>query len=302
MSKELTSQEARELLPAFVDGELDEAQKLRVLEAMAADPSCTRRVLVQQQLRQACGRVLTSPSLRCPADLRQRIQAMAGDLQSDESLPKPSVAPLGQSDRGPVLARIGRWALPLAVAAALGLAVLVTLNFSASRAERLAEAGLYTADGLVTARLARQLSERHVQCAHGDDPLTPEGLAPIQPGDLVGLDAALVDHFDAELQNASLDLSSIGYDYQIAGLCPVPGDGAVHVIYENPDGRRLSLWIKPYDGQPMLDPGVPYVPPAAHAEHPMVVWRQANTVFYLVGETREEVQQARPAIRLASAV
>ena len=58
MSKSMDSKEILRYVEAFADGELDVEQNLRVLEHMAMNPTATRRVLHQQQLRQAVERVI----------------------------------------------------------------------------------------------------------------------------------------------------------------------------------------------------------------------------------------------------
>ncbi|MEO0514956.1 MAG: hypothetical protein AAF086_06635 [Planctomycetota bacterium] len=284
----MNHEEAHHLFSAFADGELDAEQKLRVLELMAADPANTQRVLHQQQLKQACGRAMVSSAAVCPDELRQKITALA-DTQA------PAAAgPALSEDENPVLARIGRWVAPLAVAATLLIGALVALNVMNNP-----YGGGYTADGLITARLAETFGQRHVQCTLGQ---AAPGQTELFPADIDQLDKSLIQHVGQELDGAALDLSTLGYDYKLAGFCPLPGGDSVHVIYENPDGQSLSLWVKPYDQQPVLDPGVPYVPPHDHTTQPMMVWREGNMVFYLVGDTMEDVRQAQPAIRLAVAL
>lgn len=330
MNKGMSSQEARKFLPAFADGELDVEQNLRVLEQMAMDPTNTKRVLHQQQLRQACARVMCGPEKCCPDALRATLEALAKDEAGNENSPPAGVrgenpgetfggtpgggpgggpgalrsgaggggASENRAEREPVIGFIGRWLAPLAVAAVLFIGALVALNFYNPNQGAVGP-DHYTADGLITANLASTFAQRHDQCSLDTSALMHSELFPAEVADL---DDALAEHVGIAMKDASLDLSSLGYDYQIAGLCPVPGNEAVHVIYQNPEGRSLSLWIKPYDAQPTLDPGVPYSPPSDHTDHPMVVWRQDNTVFFLVGDRAEDVQQARPAIRLASAI
>lgn len=290
----MTPQEASELLPAFADGELDAQQNLRVLEQMAADPTNTKRVLHQQQLKQACNRVMDSPEMRCPDALREKIAAMSDLAPGSNNQNAPSAAPslaVGGDDN-PVLARIGRWVAPLAVAATLFIGALVALNV-------MNNSGGYTSDGLITASLAQTFGERHVKCAVGQSAPYDTQLF---PADIEQLDQSLVQHVGQEMSGAALDLSTLGYDYKLAGFCPLPGGESVHVMYENPGGQTLSLWIKPYDGQPTLDPGVPYIPPHDHTAQPMMVWREGNMVFYLVGDTMDDVKQAQPAIHLALAL
>lgn len=282
----MNHEETHNLLLAFVDGELDAQQKLRVLELMAADPANTQRVLHQQQLKQACCRALDSPEMCCPEALRQAIAGLV-DAQS------PAAASHASNPvANPVLARIGRWVAPLAVAATLFIGAMVALNV-------MNNPGGYTADGLITARLAQTFGQRHIQCALGQ-------AAPYQaelfPASIDDLDESLAQHVGQDLQGAALDLSTLGYDYRVAGFCPLPGGESIHVIYENPDGKTLSLWVKPYDQKPVLDPGVPYVPPHDHTAQPMMVWRDGNMVFYLVGDTMDDVRRAQPAIHLATAI
>ena len=312
MDKPMNSQEARKFLPAFADGELDVEQNLRVLEQMAMDPVNTRRVLHQQQLRRACARVMADPAVKCPDALRDRIADLAGTAERDTPAGNPARRPdAGTASSGsevsrtdpafdgrdsrPVLATIGRWAAPLAAAAVL--AVVGTVGLNAFRGA--SGVSDYTADGLITASLAEKFGSRHASCALGE---TSPYNAKLFPAEIDQLDESLAQHVGQELDGAALDLSELGYDYQVAGVCPVPGDNSVHVLYRNPDGKALSLWIKAYDGQPTLDPGVPYVPPQAHSERPMMVWREANMVFYLVGDVMDDVKNAQPAIHLATRI
>lgn len=308
MEKSMNSQEARKFLPAFADGELDVEQNLRVLEQMAMDPANTKRVLHQQQLRQACARAMGDPAVKCPDALRQQIAEMGVAAEEDGSgnVERRQEAGTGFSSSGdltpaantdhrrdrPVLATIGRWVAPLAAAALLAIVGVVGLS-----AYRNLAGGGYTADGLISASLAEKFGSRHVSCSLGESsPADTE----LFPAELDQLDESLAQHVGQELDGAALDLSSLGYDYQVAGICPIPGDNAVHVIYKNPNGNALSLWIKAYDGKPTLDPGVAYVPPAEHSGRPMMVWREADMVFYLVGDAMDDVKKAQPAIHLAT--
>ncbi|MEL7086898.1 MAG: hypothetical protein AAGL98_00400 [Planctomycetota bacterium] len=307
----MKSQEARKFLPAFADGELDVEQNLRVLEQMAMDPANTKRVLHQQQLRQACARVMGDPAVKCPDTLRQQIAELGAAAEQDEAGNVESRPDAGADYSGsdkldsdtapgtpyegrPVLATLGRWVAPLAAAALL--AVVGTVGLSAYRSQA---GGGYTADGLISASLAERFGDRHTSCTLGEGmPAQTE----LFPAELDQLDESIARHVGPQIGGAALDLSSLGYDYQVAGLCPVPGDNAVHVIYKSADDRALSLWIKAYDGKPTLDPGVPYIPPQEHSGRPMMVWREADMVFYLVGDVMDDVKQAQPAIHLSTKI
>lgn len=307
MDQLMNSQEARKFLPAFADGELDVEQNLRVLEQMAMDPTNTKRVLHQQQLRRACARVMGGETIKCPEALRQQIARSfaepsvdLGNESTDQDLrlvgtDAASASAEPPASDSPVLARLGRWTAPLAAAAVLTVAGLVGADLYRTHL-----GSGYTGDGLVTASLAQRFSQRHERCSINQ--ALPQDTE-LFPAELAQLDEAIAQQINQDAFNgAQLDLSSIGYDYHVAGFCPAPGKDAIHVIYKNAEGRSLSLWVKAYDGQPTLDPGVPYTPPQDHADRPMMVWREANMVFYLVGDVMDDVKKAHPAIRLASRV
>ncbi|MEM8738657.1 MAG: hypothetical protein AAGG38_09300 [Planctomycetota bacterium] len=292
-----------ETLSAYADGELDLRESRQALDLLAEDPAHAKRVLHQQQLKQACSRAMDRPEMKCPDELRDQLRALADDTprlagsigdtgSAPETAPPAEAAPAYDAAHGrPVLATLGRWAAPLAAAAALFLVATVGLNlYHANRSSG------YTSDGLITASLAQSFGDRHQKCSLGSEvPASSE----LFPGTLSELDRTLAEQVGPEIDGASLDLSSLGFDYQVAGVCPLPGQDAVHLIYENAQGQALSLWIKAYDGKPALDPGVPYFPPSEHAHQPMVVWREGNMVFYLVGDSMDAVKQAQPKIRLA---
>jgi hypothetical protein len=282
-------------LKAFADAELAGPENFAVARRLADDPAAADTVRHQQQLREACQRVMGGDALRCPDELRARVQAMAEAQPVDPVPAAASPAPAETaSPPGPsVLGRVGRWAVPVAAAAAVALAVWLN--------DRPAGEGGYSADGLITAGLAARFGERHASCALDPELLYETQLFPTQAD---RLDDALAEHVADQLADASLDLSAVGYRLQTAGFCSLPGGRAVHVLYHHdasPD-RTLSLWIKAYDGQPTLDPGVAYAPPRQHSGRPMVAWREADTVFYLVGDAAEDVRRAQPNIHLASRI
>ncbi|MEM1110225.1 MAG: hypothetical protein AAGH99_16185 [Planctomycetota bacterium] len=280
--------ESHQLLPAFADGELDTEQNLRALESMASDPENTKRVLHQQQLKQACARVMDTPEMRCPDELRGKITAM----MATEAEPTVAETASEHAQGSPVIARIGQWVAPLAVAATLFIGAVVALNVINDNRK-------YTSDGILTASLAQTFGDRHVKCALGQQAPYATDLFPASVSEL---DEAIAQQVGQAIEGAALDLSVLGYDYQLAGLCPIPGGDAVHVIYENAEGQALSLWIKAYDGKPVLDPGRAYIPPQDHTSQPMMVWRDGDMVFYLVGNTMDEVEKVQPAIQLAVAL
>ncbi len=291
-----------EELLACADGELDCVRQLRATESMARDPQVMSQVLHQQQLRLACARVLQKHDGPCPDALRQRIRDLCESCEAASPAPAPAAreAATPSADRrgGAVVATLGRWLGPIAAAAAVALvlwAILPPPTAPTNPGVYGLENGGYTDDGLITAGLAHKFGERHDLCGQDPSRLLDR---PLYPADVAELDDALTRRIGDQFAPASLDLSDLGYRFEQAGNCPLPGDRAAHLIYRNAADEVLSLWVKAYDGRPTLDPGVAYTPPRQHSGRPMVVWREADTVFYLVGDQPEAVQKARPMIGL----
>jgi len=79
----------------------------------------------------------------------------------------------------------------------------------------------------------------------------------------------------------------------------------VHLIYHasKASGRRdsLSLWMKRYAGSPEIEAGKVY---AANLEgnHPLLVWRDQATIYYLVGDARGRTDRAAKVLMEESRV
>ena len=310
-------------LMAGADGELSAERQLELSRAMGEDRQVWARVLQEQELRRACGRVLGRGAGRCPAALREAVGRLLEGEGSAEGEGGETIVVGGtggesllgeggtaspvreRAGRPGVWARVGRWAGPMAAAAAVAWVLWAVLpaerpgaGLAAGRGEgATAGADGYTSDGLITAGLAQRFGQRHARCAADPSLLYDRELYPAELGPLTGV---LGRRVGGELEGAALDLGEVGYRFDQAGSCTLPGRDAAHLIYRNARGQTLSLWVKAYDGRPTLDPGVAYRPPRAHSGRPMVVWREGQTVFYLVGDVSDDVQRARPAIHLSS--
>src|SRR5690606_25746901 len=120
------------------------------------------------------------------------------------------------------------------------------------------------------------------------------------PRQVAALPGALSDYFHRSVAPGGLDLSRIGYEYQVTGLCSVPGQGAVHVLYKAlpTTGRTdtLSLWLRPYDGQTPVEPGRLYLATDGETPMPMLIWREGDMVYYLMGDQMSNVEQAATAL------
>ncbi len=295
----MSQSEVRKYLPAFADGELDVEQNLRVLEAMAMDPTHTRRVLHQQQLRKACARVMDRPDCCCPEELKHTLQTLCfADPQASADSVSPSFAlggteaddPIQTTRSSPqVLARIGRW-LPAAVAAVLLIGALAV--FFSPRAD----SGM--AFGLGEARLAA-FAGRHKSCSSDVNKL----VAGIQnPANVAALPGTIDDYFVAQLGNdqagridTALDLSVLGYAFQRVGVCGLPGKNAVHVVYQAAEGtdhgKSMSLWIKPHSPDLQLIPRRLYTAEAADGQ-PLLIWERNGRTYYLLGDASDDARQA----------
>lgn len=284
MANGMNESEMREAILAFADGELDADAARALLEQIADDPQVLRQALHQHQLRQAVGRVMSDrPS--APDALRAKLIAMAAnDAGSD---PSPSESIRFEEQRPTVLARIGRW-VPAAVAAVLLIGALAVYNQLIN--EQQSEVSIVPA-----ARIAA-FEMRHMRCSRMIDTLHADATLPQQ---INALPAALAQRFGTS--PPGLDLSAVGYSFQRVGPCTIPGDNALHLIYEstNDTGHDLamSLWIVPYTGQPQLDDGrVVQVVSPDHA-HPIILWRDGQMLYYLCGDEPESMQRAVDLLR-----
>jgi len=290
-------------LAAFADGELGVTESLHVLERLTMDPYHTHRVVHQQQLRQAVNRAMRDPE-QAPASLRQQIAAMAasagdetdddaGNAATNEASAQPAHRGAEPSPTSPrrgwraaFESRRRRLWMPLAAAATVGLAALV---------------GLVLSDGfnghgtaLLTPATIQQFSKRHVQCSHGLAQLHNATRYPTEVGELP---AALADRLERKpLSATQLNLQPLGYRFDRAGDCRIPGDQGVHVVYRAARGTErsdaISLWIHPASGELELEPGKLYEANSPNAPHPILMWRHAGLAYYLVGDSATRVEDA----------
>lgn len=288
MTNDLPINDPQQTLAAFADGELDGEHNLQVLRQMAQDPGTAARVAQHQQLRHAVAKAMDDPALTAPAELRQQIRDLAASVpvQQNQAPQQPS------AQGSPVLAVIGRW-LPTAVAALFFIGALVTLYST----DNPTHAPLITQANVINASLIDQFGTRHFKCSRN---ITPMADADKFPKDIKALPGVLSDYFDQSVSADVLDLSSLGYRYDMAGICIVPGQGAVHLIYQStaPNGSHnsLSLWLRPFEQGSGIQPDRLYTAAEPKSNFPMLVWRHGNMVYYLVGDSYDAVEQAFDAI------
>ncbi len=290
-------------LSAFADNELDEAQSRLVQQRLQADPSLAQRVESERKLRQACSKVMTGPAYQAPTALHDKIADLAQTVPCDEA-DQPASAPAEAYTGPPVLARIGKW-IPAAVAAVLMIGTLIVINNNSDKASNTA---WIDSSGVLNASLVQRFGGRHIQCSRNNAPLKG---ADKFPQNLTELPGALSEYLNTTVSPVALDFSGLGYQFDVAGLCILPGEGSVHIIYQSQspdaDGNTgtLSLWLRPYpDGtakgpadMPELEPDKLYASKATDDAQPMIIWRHADIAYYLVGDDYDTVEQAFAALR-----
>ncbi len=282
--------DADKTLAAFADGELDGEHNLEMLKRMAQDPTTAQRVADHQKLRGAVAQAMDDPSMKAPAELRDRIGQLAQDEQA-RRVSKPSPGPVPTTG-SPVLAVIGRW-IPAAVAAVLFIGALVALN----QAGETGPDRLITSAQILNTSMVDQFGDRHFKCARN---ITPMHGTDRFPQDLTALPGALGEYFDQPIDQDVLNLSSLGYDFDMAGLCVLPGKGAVHMVYKSqaPTGQTdtLSLWLRPFEQGSGIQDAKLYKTADPTENFPMLVWRHGDMVYYLVGDSYDAVERAFDAI------
>lgn len=281
MDKPEHNEEALEALMALADGELDVAERGRVLARLARDREAAAQVLWQQQLRESIGRAMTGSAPSAPHELRDRVEQLAARTPAGSDGPHVT----GHARRAP-LGRVGAW-VPAAVAAVLLVSSLAVFYAAASRS-----AGGGDGQSVLPASFARRFAQRHVQCS-GDIAMLERAEA--FPRELSRLPDELTAHFGSR-PTPSLDLSALGYDFHAAGLCTLPGRNAVHLVYHAAErtGRHdsISLWMKSYAGTPPIEVGRVYAGPDDASVHPLVLWRDAGMIYFLVGDKQARVEAA----------
>ena len=295
MKREDTPKTMDEMLLALADGELDFADQPQVLAKIAEDPKAAHRLAYEQRLKQSCARVMDGPEMKCPDELAGKVLAMAGgasQVVKPASAPTPKPAPYAGP---PVIARIGRW-VPTAIAAVQLLAAGVLFN-QASTTSR----GIDTTvvGGGLSPDQIQNFTGRHFDCAERPDRLKN----PTQFGgakDYEQLPGRLSDYFNTDTDKLSLNLKGIGYEYQLTGTCSLPGSGAVHIVYHKQadPAKSISVWIVPTKPEhDNIKEGRVYTQVGQDLLHPVIIWRDGDLLYYLVGDSIEDCDKAVKQLR-----
>lgn len=295
MQNDNTPKTMDQMLLALADGELDFADQPEVLGRIAEDPKAAHRLAYEQRLKQACGKAMDGPEMKCPNELAGELLAMAGGSSPAVNPSTRSSTAAAQPYAGPpVIARIGRWA-PAAVAAVLLLAAGVLFNQASNAGPGDGSVILSTSD-------IQKFTGRHFDCAERPDRLkNPDQFG--EAKDFEQLPGKLGDYFNTDANKLSLNLGGIGYDYQLTGTCSLPGSGAVHIVYHknaSPD-KSISVWIVPTKPEhDKLQEGRVYSEVGDNLLRPVIFWRDGGLLYYLVGDSIEDCDKAVQQLRQAA--
>lgn len=278
MPEPIDDKEVRKYIEAFADGELDVEQNLRMLEHMAMNPGATRRVMHQQQLRQAVDRALREATPPIPPSLRETIERLATEANRGDRAEARS-----RSSRRGIVARIGRWLPAVAAAVLLGASVVlfVLSQPPAGDAPLLETRHIQTA-GLVA---------RHAACSQQLENLHRADHFGTQIADIPG---KVAEKFEMSQTIPVLDLSSLGYAFAGAGDCAAPGSPAVHLVYHADAGPgAISVWVRPAAERDRdIEAGKLYAAAPGKDQHPLLMWRRGEVIYYLIGDDADKVREA----------
>jgi hypothetical protein len=156
--------------------------------------------------------------------------------------------------------------------------------------------------GLLSEAKATKFRKRHVHCATGQAQLMNAAQYPTEIGTLP---TAMQDRLSRQSPpGEQLDLSPIGYQFYRAGDCRIPGKDSVHVLYRAPaDARRrdaISLWVRSSGEDVTIEANKLYNATSPESAHPILMWKHAGLVYYLVGDSPDRAQDAAQYLFTAS--
>jgi hypothetical protein len=151
---------------------------------------------------------------------------------------------------------------------------------------------------IMTASLAKKMAFRHEDCGCNVAKLQNSG---VFPKSLKKLPNSIGEYLGSQ-SVPGLDLkNATGFEFKGVGKCMLPSDGSVHMVYgrKGGDGKEetLSLWMKPYKGQPTIEPNQVYYATPPGYDHPILVWRQESLIYYLVGDSYQGTEAAIKTLR-----
>jgi anti-sigma factor RsiW len=271
-------------LLAYADGELPEDRREAFECALADQPQLAARLDELLALRRCARRTMRDAVPQAPQRLRQAI----ADLQCEP-------APTRNADQSSTPLRTAsnpwRWRLTAsAIAAALLASAVGWLYLSSINTGPIAlpppPPATYTFAEFVTA-----VTNKHLACStledHFIDPRFPRSIKDVGPA---------ARKFMAQ-PVLTPDMSSIGYAFAGAGPCHVPGGQTLHLLYRSTDtGDFVSLFVQQQPWLIDLEDGRQAIGAGPDADHPMLIWRADDVMYYLVCDDFGACEKAQQLI------
>lgn len=292
-----SKKECKKYLAAFADGELDVDQNLRLLEHMKMDPNATARVAHQQQLREAVCRCMSSDCPATPDTLKQSLTQM---LEEPTATDKDIIARIRPY-------QFAAWTSSIAAVIAICLSLFLFYNQAqintpldldhavAMNNQPASDSPSYIdfpAASILPVSEINRFSNRHTSCSQEISRL--QSFA-INPTNIEQMPKVVNDHLGKQ-SYPCLDLSPMGYEFARAGPCHLPSQKAAHLIYQakNKTGTNdtISLWIAPDEGQFNFKKDKVFRVRGQESDHPVIIWRHNNLVYYIIGDSYPAVQKA----------
>jgi len=214
----MNCQSFRKYVGAFADGELDTSLNVESLEHLNMCPACAQKVTQVHQLKAALRRTMDTPA--APAALAKKIRTSIRCEATQVTPPPHRQARL-----------IYRLLIPIGVAAGL-LATAMIWQWQ-QQPDRTPERGSAT---VIKARFPAEVRNQHTQCAHYGRKHHDASLG----RDLPGIASKLTGRL--KLAVLAPDLGAYGFTLVGADQCGTMGRKGAHVVYEDPNGRILSVF------------------------------------------------------------
>ena len=269
-------------LLAYADGELHEDRREAVERALADHPHLAARIDELAKLRQTSRQTIHNATPKTPDSLRQKIAGL--DIDS-------APLPLNSQTRSNVQKTSSRSAWPWRIAAMVAAAVLLiavggwlyvlSLNSNTQLAP-IPNTTTYT-----LAELAESVTDKHLWCAdledHFVDPNFPRSINDLGPA---------AEKFMSQ-PVLTPDLTSIGYEFAGAGPCHIPGGLTLHLLYRSTEtGEFISLFSQKPPWKVELADGHQAIGAGPDADHPLLIWRAGDVMYYLVCDDFGACQKA----------